>query len=131
MPLHILLPIVVIGIAGITIFLHLSGHSKRLSLGNKASALAAWDRQWPDDPASEVKLCKDGHAALITSGKEAGLVWAFGADSVAHWLRGASVSENETGLRVSFGDFNSPRVDLTLNDTEKGQWKAAIEEHLT
>ena len=56
MPLHILGPMVVIGIAGIVVILHLLGLSRTRRFDSEAEARAAWEREM-DAPVSRVILC--------------------------------------------------------------------------
>ena len=46
MPLSILLPMVILGIAGIAVLLHVLGLSRRATLSDAAAARAAWTTLW-------------------------------------------------------------------------------------
>lgn len=124
MPLHILIAMVVGGIAAIGFALHLLGKSTRVLL-DEESARTAWARQFPDDPAIAVLVSADGHAALVETARGRGLVWSFGADTVARQLDHARLEQVEGGLRVRFADFTAPVVTISVSDEQRAFWRAA------
>ena len=128
MPLSILGPMVVIGIAGIAVILHLLGLSRRAVLADAAAARAAWDDEWGDtDPARAATLSHDRHAALIeTASGRHGIVFPMGADTTARYLDGARVAVTEQGLRIDLPDFTAPHVRLHLDEGEAARWPALI-----
>ncbi|GAB4275824.1 MAG: hypothetical protein Kow0013_29790 [Pararhodobacter sp.] len=118
MPLSILLPLVVIGIAGLGAILHLGGHSRRFDIADDAIARREWLRHWPDDRVLAVH--RAGGAALVETAKGLGILRPMGADTVAHRLTG--LSERGGALRLSFADFASPDVTLPLPDATRAEW---------
>lgn len=127
MPLSILLPLVVGGIAGIVVLLHLLGLSTRARLTDPATAGAAWDREFDDDRAHQITLCRDGHAALIeTRSGRRGIVFPMGADTAARYLDGAELHETAAGLRIDLPDFTAPHINLTLTQDEAARWPALM-----
>ena len=131
MPLELLLILVVGGIAAIALLLHLTGRSK-LKLLNDAQARQAWLRQFPESPIADLTLAKDGHAALIRTAQEGaplGLVWSFGADTVARFLEDATLGSCKQGLELRLADFAAPTVQLHLAPAEATLWQALIEGH--
>lgn len=127
MPLHILLPLVVLGIAGITLMLHLLGYSRQIVIRDADHAMQLWQHHWPDDQVHSALVAQDGHAALIETENGTGLVWAFGADAGARLLAGATPSPCGAGLRVRLHDFTAPAITLHLRPDEAGAWQARIE----
>ncbi|WP_323783402.1 hypothetical protein [Leisingera sp.] len=125
MPLELLLALVAGGIAAIAAILHLSGRSERAVL-TAETARAAWLRHCPGDSIRNVRPAADGQAALIAAQSGAGLVWAFGAATVARHLSGAEVSPSPNGLRFDFNDFSAPGLSLTLTAAERKHWQALI-----
>lgn len=125
MPLPLLLILVIGGIAAIALLLHLSGRSEIRAL-DPDSARAAWLRHFPDDPADTVTVTRDGHAAMVRTGAGVGLVWSFGADTVARHLRDCDLVETGTGLDIAFHDYTAPRVRLVLEPDERAAWQNAI-----
>lgn len=126
MPLSILLPLVVLGIAGIAVLLHLLGLSRRAVLADEATARAAWLREFPSDAPARVMLCHDRSAALIETGKGRGVVWPVGADTTARYLTDARASPTKTGLRIDLPDYTAPRIHLTLDAGEAAEWQDAL-----
>lgn len=127
MPLQILLPMVVAGIAGIALLTHLLGLSRARILSNAEIARAAWDREFPDDPAVFAAVSSGGRAALIESSGGTGIVWVMGADTVARSLAGAAVVVAEDGLTIRFPDFAAPHVHVQLDEScDAEAWSALL-----
>lgn len=125
MPLSVLLILVIGGIAAIAGLLHLTGRSGRARLTSD-TVRAAWARHFPEDTVDEVLLARDGHAALVRTGQGPGLLWAFGADTVARHLGSCDLVPHPRGLQVRFGDFTAPRVTLDLQEDERDIWSARM-----
>ncbi|MFB9148393.1 hypothetical protein [Roseovarius ramblicola] len=128
MPLSILLPMVVLGIACIAVLLHLLGLSRRATLADKAAARAAWLREFPGDAPVHVTLCHDRSAALIETETGRGVVWPMGADTTARYLDGARLHTTKTGLRIDLPDYTAPRIHLALHADESARWQDALKE---
>jgi hypothetical protein len=122
LPLNILLILVVGGIAAIAALLHILGKSRQTVLSDE-DARSAWHRHFPDDEILGLIVARDGHAALVQTGQGPGLLWSFGADTVARHLRDFDLLEEPNHLRVIFHDFTAPSVNLHLSDTERAAWK--------
>jgi len=127
MPLSILLPMVVLGIAGIAVLLHLLGLSKPATFEDKAAARRAWLREFPEDTPTRVTLSHDRHAALVETPRGPGVVWPMGADTTARYLDGAHVTQTDTGLRIALPDYTAPRIALKLDPEEARQWPGLME----
>jgi len=121
-PLHILLILVVGGIAGIALALHLLGLSQAPPLGPD-SARAAWLRHFPDDPVNEVSVTRDGRAARIVTDHGRGIVWQMGADTCARTLNGEEQIHLHKGkVTVRLNDYAAPRIRLHLTPDEQDEW---------
>lgn len=127
MPLSILLPLVVGGIAGIAVLLHLLGLSAPAVIADETAARRAWLREYPDDPPLRVILCRAGSAALITTARGRGVVWPMGADTTARYLGVAGVRRVRTGLALDLPDYTAPRIRLRLSPEEAQEWQAILE----
>lgn len=125
MPLELLLILVVCGIAGITLLLHLTGHSAGMRF-DEASARSQWARHEPSAPALDVHLSSDRRAALIATASGPALLWAMGADSTGHWAHEATVQSTSDGLLIRLGDFAAPRVRVMLSPEDRKKWTAEI-----
>lgn len=131
MPLEILLILVVGGVAAIAVLLHLTGRSD-LRLLSADQARQAWLRQFPDSPIAQLTLAEDGHAALIQpedGSAPLGLVWSFGADTVARCLENVEMKTVRQGLYLRLADFSAPGVQLHLNGSEAEHWQRLIAHH--
>ncbi len=127
MPLELLLILVFGGITGIVVLLHMLGLSKPATLQDEAEAARAWVDEFPEDPAQEVVLCHNHHAALITTARSRGVVWPMGADTTARYLTGARIKSTKTGVRIDLPDFTAPHIHLTLDPDEARVWPALEE----
>ena len=85
MALELLLALVLGGISGIAVLLHLTGRSRQAVLGVE-TARTAWLRHFPEDSVLRVLPADGGQAALVLTSGGPGLLWAFGADTVG-WLK--------------------------------------------
>ncbi|SLN09572.1 hypothetical protein ROG8370_00019 [Roseovarius gaetbuli] len=128
MPLSVLLPLVVCGIIGIAVILHLLGLSRPARLEGSARASAVWLREFPDAPPTRVILSHDGQAALIETEAGSGVVWAMGADTTARYLGGARIRRTAKGLRIDLPDFTAPHIRLRLDPDEAAQWPSHMKD---
>ena len=125
MPLPLLLALVICGIAGIALLLHLLGLSTPRRLDADA-ARAAWLREFPDTDVTGITLCEGGTAALVATDAGPGVVWAMGADTTARPLGGATLHETPTGLSLQLADFTAPRLALRLPPGQAAALRAAL-----
>ncbi|KIC37989.1 hypothetical protein [Leisingera sp. ANG-M7] len=125
MALELLLALVLGGISGIAVLLHLTGRSRQAVLGIE-TARSGWLRHFPGDRVLKVLPAASGQAALVLTSGGPGLLWAFGADTVGRHLDGSNTCETATGLRFEFNDFAAPGLSLTLSESERRQWLALI-----
>ena len=121
MPLDILLVLVVGGIAGIAILLHVTGRSERKRFSPDTIA-ASWARHFPEDNLHDCLLAQNKEAALVTTDQGIGLIWAFGADDVARVLTDYDLRPYTKGLHFTFHDYATPGVWLTLTNQERTIW---------
>ncbi|MDC0658428.1 hypothetical protein N6L27_10510 [Leisingera sp. SS27] len=125
MALELLLALVLGGISGIAVLLHLTGRSRQAVLGVETSR-SGWLRHFPGDKVLKVLPAASGQAALVVTGNGPGLLWAFGSGTVGRHLTGSQVRETATGLRFEFNDFAAPGLSLALPERERQQWLALI-----
>lgn len=122
MPLEILLLLVVGGIAGIAVVLHLSGRSN-LRVLTPDSVRAEWARHFPEDRIIDATLNHCGHAALVRTDTGPGLLWSFGADTVGRRLFDFDWLDHPQGVHFFFHDFGAPQTLVRLDETERPHWK--------
>lgn len=126
MPLEILLVLVVGGIAGVTVLLHLTGRSQRYVLSPE-TASRQWARHFPDDTVLDVTVAHDHHAALVRTEKGPGLLWSFGADTVAQHLLNYDLLDRTNGFEILFHDFGTPKAIIQLDEFERTHWRTLME----
>ncbi len=128
MPLALLLPLVVFGIAGIAVLLHLMGNSTRLRFDSEAAVLSHWARQFPHSPVLDTLISDDAHQALVDTADGPGLLWSMGADAVCRLLAdGCAVHKIGDVLVISVGDYTAPTVKVTLaNIADRQRWLTLI-----
>ncbi len=131
MPLNILLPIVVIGIGGITLLILLLRPTPSLGFPTPDAAVQTWNRRNPLHPARRAIPNPAGTHALIMTDTVPGLLWSMGADPVTRLLdMPLRVKETGKGLVVQTADFTAPRIAIPLPDGKaRRQWRALLEEH--
>lgn len=122
MPLNVLLILVVGGISLIALLLHLLGKSRQITLSLE-DARTALHRHFPDDQIVDLMVASDGHAALVQTDQGPGLLWSFGADTVARHLRDYDLLNEPHHIRVIFHDFSAPSATLHLTDAERPTWQ--------
>lgn len=128
MPLEILGPLVVIGIAGVAVLLHVLGYSRRVDLSDAALARAAWLREFPETQVLNIAPADNGRAALVISTIGPGVVWAFGADTVARRLPPDGPDFGAGDMTLTFPDFGTGRMHLPLSPETITQWRSTLRE---
>ena len=127
MALHVLGLLVVAGIAGIALLLHLLGLSRPRRFADEADARAAWHQEFPEVPVARTVLCRNHAAALVETPQGAGVVWPMGADSTARFLTGARIVRREGGIVIHLPDYTAPRIVLSLEPDEADAWLTDLE----
>lgn len=126
MPLHILLILVIGGIAGIALALHLLGLS-RADPFTQDTAHAAWLRNRPDDTILRIELTAEGHAARVTTNHGRGILWQMGADSCARLIDGTEeVLAGPGSVTLHLNDYTAPKIRLRLTPQEQDDWASWI-----
>ncbi|WP_415921510.1 hypothetical protein [Tateyamaria sp. SN6-1] len=131
MPLHILIILVVGGIAGVALALHLLGRTGRAPLAIR-ELKGEWRRHFPDDTfeddaSFQVLVNAAGNRGLLRSDQSHGLIWSMGADTAARRLPARAVRDTPRGLDILFDDPGAPRISVRLGETEKALWRAYLE----
>ena len=124
MPLEILGPVVVLGIAGIALLLHRLGLSEQFELTGEHTR-TAWLREVPDDVPTQILIAKTRNAALLRlASGELGLVSVMGADTAARYLTDARWQHSDEGITLHLPDFAAPHVTIPLEPHEQAQWSS-------
>lgn len=128
MPLPFLIVLVVGGIAGIAVLLHVAGLSRPRRFESESDARAAWSREYSEAEIRQVILAQDRSAALIVTNLGPGVVWAMGADSTARLCPGAHIAQSRGRAVLHLPDYTAPRITLALDPDEIPRWQAALQE---
>jgi len=124
MPLTLPIPIVVCGILGIALLLHVLGNSRRLRMEDTEQVCRLWAAQYPKTSVQRVEIADNGHQALVLTDQGPGLIWAMGADAACRLVpRGSDIQETQHGLRVRLGDYTAPSIKIGLADGLRDHWK--------
>ena len=128
MPLTVLLPIVVIGIGGIALLLHLMGKSRRLRLTDNGQVAEIWHNQYPNSVITGVHFASGGHHALLETDEGVGLVWSMGVRAACREIPGtAGVKTKGSALIVQPGDYSAPQIKVPLDsEAEAERWMKII-----
>ncbi len=127
MPLEILLVLVIGGISGIALLLHVLGLSAPLIFKTEADVNAAWLRAFPDDNFRAAQISADGRSALVESDQGTGLVWSFGADTTARLIHDAEIAAHPDGLTLHLAEFTAPSLTLKLAEADRALWRQKLE----
>lgn len=128
MPLYILGPMVVVGIAGVALLIHLLGLSKPRLLRSDQEAHDAWLREFPETKIQSASVSRAQTSALIRSDIGLGVVWSIGADTTARLLTQATFTADETSLNIHLPDYGAPHLRIPLTHDEIRHWTQAISE---
>ena len=124
MPLEILGPMVVLGIAGIALLLYRLGLAEPFQLTGEHSR-TAWLREVPDDVPTQILIAKTRQNALLRlASGQLGLVSVMGADTTARYLTDATWQHTDTALTLRLPDFAAPQFTIPLEPQEQAQWAA-------
>ena len=129
MPLHITLIIVVFGISGTVLLVHLIGWTRSRHIQGLSDARAIWDDFFPEEAIISVLESDDECAALLTLESGAhGLIWSLGDEPVVRLLHDPKPAmETSTGLRIRLAEFSAPYVDVHLaNPADRARWTAIL-----
>mmetsp|Transcript_23612 Transcript_23612/g.41837 ORF Transcript_23612/g.41837 Transcript_23612/m.41837 type:complete len:191 (+) Transcript_23612:400-972(+) len=128
LPLTVLLFLVVGGIAGIALALHLLGLSatKKLDLN---MLRPEWLRHFPTDTFAhessfDVMINMKADRGVLRSDQGYGLIWTMGADTSARRLAHVAWTETADGLTFAFNDPAAPKVSVQLSKNERAVWLA-------
>lgn len=119
MPLPVLGALVVFGIGGVVLLVHLLRMSRRTVFDDEAAVRACFDHDYPDRRISEVALADDRRAALVLTDAGPGAVTSLGDGAVTRLFSPGDVrkvEERESGLRLALADFGAPTLSFSCAD---------------
>ena len=119
MPLPLLGALVVLGIGGLVLLIHLLGWSKRPHYADAAEATAALLADYPNVEIRDVALADDGRAALFDLAEGVGFAAPFGEGRLTRLITDddvKKVDEAPDGLTIWLSDYTAPRLTIALTD---------------
>ena len=133
MPLVVLLPLVIVGVALIVALVRIFAPTAPLIFADIQTATDVWNHRRPRNAARQVFLNARKTHALVTTDKGAGLVWSFGVDPVTRLFTQETTWREKNGLLIiSTGDFTAPRIRIPLEDArQRRQWTQILEDYRT
>ena len=131
MPLELLGPLVVFGIAGLVWLVHLMGWTRSPQYADFAAAARTFSADFPAARVEDGALADDRRAALFATGEGVGFAgWLGDGPLTRHFRRGEVAGAAERGDRLSIEtvDFGAPAFALRLSDAaERAKWRTRIE----
>jgi len=120
MPLEILGPLVVVGIALVVVIVHYSGISRTSGLDHEKQVLRVFNADYPGHNVVECVISTDRSSAfLLSGGKEIGLVESMGDKFITRLLEVGDIKRveriGERGVNIRFADFTLSEVKF-IND---------------
>ncbi len=133
MSLELTLIIVVFGIAGVVLLVHLTGGSAKVRLNERAIVLDKWHGEFPYISAKNALLDPDYNAALIDlMDGRTGILWAFGNDVVGRVLESGKLGIRKNKLIIDLPDFTAPHLVIRIDDpATRLAWIEKLETVLT
>jgi len=130
MPLPILGALVVLGIGGLVLLVHLLGGSKKLRYEDETAAAAALMADYPYVRIRQTVLADDQRAALFNLADGVGFAAPFGKGRLTRVLGPDDVSgveDGPDGLTIHLTDYTAPRLTVKLTNAEtRAAWKARL-----
>lgn len=115
MPLPILGALVVFGIGGVVLLVHLLKMSAPAAFAGPEEARAAFLRDHPDIAIDDTLIADDGRVALFATAEGPGVAARFGSGAFTRLCRPGEVkrlSDRGAALRLELSDFAAPRIDF-------------------
>lgn len=119
MPLPVLGALVVLGIGGLVLLIHLLGWSRRPQYADEAEARAALLTDYPHASIRNGVLADDGRAALFDLADGVGFAAPFGDGRLTRVIVADDVSRVEQsadGLIIRLNDYTAPRLTVAMTD---------------
>lgn len=131
MSLGLLVVMVVVGVSGVVLIVHLTGGSKRARLADEAAARARFGVDYPDCGVTAIHLTKEGDAAFLAlDDGRIGIVAAIGDRFLTrlvamHDLAGAPCVSGAM-LSLPLRDFTWPGGTFTFAGEDEAQAVEAL-----
>ena len=134
MPLEILGALVVFGISGVVLLVHLLRMSPRKVFADEADARAAFSADYPEAAVEHLAMSDDGRAAVLATNRGPAAVTVVGDGTLTRLFAGGDIRriEERTGrLRIVLDDFGAPNLTLAFAEPERRAEAKTILETVT
>lgn len=124
MPLPVLGALVVLGIGGLVLLVHLFGWSKRPQYADDREAAEALLTDYPHASVRAVFLADDRRAALFVLADGVGFAAPFGEGRLTRVIGADDVQRVEDGpggLTIRLNDYTAPRLSVAMKDAAARQ----------
>ncbi len=124
MPLPILGALVVFGIGGLVLLIHLFGWTRRPQYADEAEASAALLTDYPHADIRNITLADDRRAALFDLTEGVGYAALFGDGRLTRLIHVddvKGVEDTPSGLAIRLTDYTAPRLTVAMTDTAERQ----------
>ena len=124
MPIEILIVLVVVGVSGIVLAVHLTGGSMTAKLKNSQQVIDRFEEDYPDAGVEDVIITADGETAfLMLEGGDAGIVHTVGDKFLTRHTRWSTPRKTDVAgdatLLLSFDDFTWPGGRFEFGSTDE------------
>lgn len=131
MSLGLLVVMVVVGVSGVVLIVHLTGGSRRARLADEAAARARFGVDHPDLAIVAVHLTKEGDAAFLAlDDGHVGIVAAIGDRFLTRLVRAPDLAAPPrvagAVLLLRFRDFTWPGGSFTFDREDEARAVAAL-----
>lgn len=130
MPLPILGALVVLGIGGLVLLVHMLGGSKKRLYEDEAAAAADLKQDYPQAQIRQTMLADDRKSALFTLSDGVGFAARFGQGRLTRVLHANDlkrVEEGPDGLTIHLADYTAPRLLVRISSAQaRAVWKAYL-----
>ena len=130
MPLELLGALVVCGIGGVVLLVHLLGMSPKGRFSDENEARSALAADYPGLKVSEIALSDDGRAAVLATDRGPAAVKLMGTGIMTRLFAPGEIrrtDDRQGRLRVILNDFGAPSLTLPFTDPKR---RAAAKEIL-
>ncbi|MEM8749727.1 MAG: hypothetical protein AAGF28_05455 [Pseudomonadota bacterium] len=125
MPLSILVPMIVVGLAAVFAAVHFGGGSKASVPMDDQTARDRFLQDYPRETVSAVMLSNKGRLALLTleQSDHLGIVYSFGQSFVTRLIAPPTVKSvsqrSDKAVEIRLRDFTLPRLRFESDDPAK------------
>ena len=130
MPLPLLGALVVFGIGGLVLLIHLFGWTRRPAFADTDEAAQALLTDYPHAAIKSAELADDGRSALFVLPNAIGYAAPFGDGRLTRVIEAGdlkSVDAAGDGLTLRLTDYTAPRLSISMRDPKaQDTWRRRL-----